>query len=184
RRGRCDIARSRLEIVESLSEVNGQLHFGPTKTYSRRSVRLPRFVSELLAEHIVRCVGQGRGALIFTAPGGGPLRGPNFRRRVWAPALEAAGLPGSLRIHDLGHTCASLLVQSGASVTAVSQQLGHSTPTVTLDVYSRLFDDDLDRLYEDVDADYGRANRDALTARPRPVHIERPGDRVTATRND
>jgi integrase len=188
RRGRCDIARSRLEIMESLSDVNGQLHFGPTKTYSRRSARLPRFVSELLAEHIVRYTDERSDALVFTAPEGGPLRGPNFRQRMWAPALEAAGLPGSLRIHDLRHTCASLLIQSGASVTAVSQQLGHSTPTVTLDVYSHLFDDDLDRLYEDVDADYGRAvgraKRDAVTAWPRPGHMKGLGDRATVIRND
>ncbi len=184
RRGRCDIARSRLAVVESLSEVNGQLHFGPTKTYSRRSARLPRFVLELLAEHIVRYTAERSDALVFTAPGGGPLRGPNFRRRVWVPALEVAGLPASLRIHDLRHTCASLLVQSGASVTAVSQQLGHSAPTVTLDVYSHLFDDDLDRLYEAVDADYSRVNQDALTARPRPGHIERLGDRPIETCND
>jgi hypothetical protein len=46
------------------------------------------------------------------------------------------------------HTCASLLIDRGASVKAVASQLGHSTPTVTLNVYAHLFADDLDRLYE------------------------------------
>jgi integrase len=49
-------------------------------------------------------------ALVFTAPGGGPLRLTNFRRRVWVPALRSAGLLERFRIHDLRHTCASLLI--------------------------------------------------------------------------
>jgi hypothetical protein len=48
-------------------------------------------------------------------------------------------------MHDLRHTCASLLIREGAGVMAVSKQLGHSTPTVTLNVYAHLFEDDLDR---------------------------------------
>ena len=39
RRGRCQLMRSRLEVVESLAEVDGRLYFGPTKTYQRRSSR-------------------------------------------------------------------------------------------------------------------------------------------------
>jgi integrase len=46
-----------------------------------------------------------------------------------------------------------LLIDRGASVKAVASQLGHSTPTVTLNVYAHLFGDDLDRLYEGLDDD-------------------------------
>jgi integrase len=35
-------------------------------------------------------------------------------------------------MHDLRHKCASLLIREGVGVMAVSKQLGHSTPTVTL----------------------------------------------------
>jgi len=41
--------------------------------------------------------------LVFTSPGGGPLRHTNFRRRFWVPALAAAGLP-AMHFHDLRHT--------------------------------------------------------------------------------
>ena len=34
RRSRCDVTRSRVQVVESLAEVGGRLHFGPTKTYA------------------------------------------------------------------------------------------------------------------------------------------------------
>ncbi len=74
RRENCDPLRSRLKIIESVSEIGGQLEFGLTKAYESRIVRLPRFVSERLAEHIGEHVEGDASALVFTAPDGGPLR--------------------------------------------------------------------------------------------------------------
>ena len=53
-----------------------------------------------------------------------------------------------MTIHDLRHTAASLMVQSGANVKTVQRQLGHKSAAMTLDVYADLFDDDLDDLSE------------------------------------
>ncbi len=59
-------------------------------------------------------------------------------------AADAAGLNGGglpkLRLHDLRHTFASLLISEGADVVYVSRQLGHADPSITLKVYSHLFD--------------------------------------------
>lgn len=52
RRRRCDLLHSRIEVRESLAEVNGELHFGPTKTYAARSLAIPRFLQDLLAQHL------------------------------------------------------------------------------------------------------------------------------------
>jgi len=49
-----------------------------------------------------------------------------------------------MTIHDLRHTAASLAVQSGANVKTIQRMLGHTSAAMTLDVYSDLFDDDLD----------------------------------------
>jgi len=57
-----------------------------------------------------------------------------------------------------------LLIRQGASVKAVQQQLGHSTPIVTLNVYAHLFEDDLDRLYEALDASH--SERPTASRRP------------------
>lgn len=46
--------------------------------------------------------------------------------------------------HDLRHTAASLAVSAGANVKAVQKMLGHASAELTLDVYSDLFDDDLE----------------------------------------
>jgi integrase len=44
-------------------------------------------------------------------------------------------LPEELRLYDLRHTAASLMIRQGASVKAAKHQLGHATARITLDVY-------------------------------------------------
>ena len=80
---------------------------------------------------------------MFTTWRGKPLRNLNFRRDVFDRAAEDAGLAG-LTPHELRHTAASLAVSAGANVKAVQRMLGHASAAMTLDVYSGLFDDDLD----------------------------------------
>jgi len=55
-------------------------------------------------------------------------------------------LPEALRLYDLRHTCASLLIAQGASVKAVQAQLGHATASITLDTYGHLFPSELEAL--------------------------------------
>lgn len=156
RRRRCDLLRGRLEVAESLAEVGAQLHFGPTKTHQARTVALPRFLRDMLAEHF-ECVPADPEALVFTAPAGGPLRLTNFRRRVWVPALRAVGLPEGVRIHDLRHTCVALLIARGAHPKAVQEHLGHSSIQVTMDRYGHLFPDEKERLADALEAAYREA---------------------------
>ncbi len=63
----------------------------------------------------------------------------NFRRQVWYRAVAGAGLPNGLRIHDLRHACASLLIAHGAHPKATRVHLGHSLISVTMDRYGHLF---------------------------------------------
>jgi integrase len=135
-----------VEVAESLSEVDGRLIFGPTKTHQARQTALPQALTDTLAAHIDKYVEEDREALVFTAPEGGPLRIPNFRRRVWWAALDETELSRAVRIHDLRHTCASLLIAQGAHPKAIQQHLGHSSISVTFDRYGHLFPDDQDRL--------------------------------------
>lgn len=51
---------------------------------------------------------------------------------------KLANLP-QIRIHDLRHSHASLLINKGANVLLVAQRLGHSNPSITLNIYSKLF---------------------------------------------
>ena len=57
--------------------------------------------------------------------------------RHYQPALKDAGLP-KIRFHDLRHTYASLLIEQGENIKYIQTQLGHSSPTVTLNIYAHL----------------------------------------------
>jgi len=63
------------------------------------------------------------------------------------PTGQRAGL-APLTPHNLRDTAASLAVQSGANVKAVQRMLGHASASMTLDVYSGLFDAELDDVAE------------------------------------
>ena len=153
RQGRCELLRSRLHVAESLSEIRGGFHFGPTKTYQVRAVVIPAFLRDRIAEHLFRRTDTDPDALVFTAPKGGPLRRKEFSAGHWKPALEEAGIE-HLRVHDLRHTCASLLIATGAHPKAVQAQLGHSSIQVTFDRYGHLFPSDQEALAARMDAVY------------------------------
>jgi integrase len=172
RRKRCDLLRSRIEVAESVTEPRGKLHFGPTKTYRRRTVVIPGFLSEFIAEHLARDVSDDPDALVFTTQEGKPLRNSNFRRRVWQPAVADAGLPDGLRIHDLRHTCASLLIAQGAHPKAVQVHLGHSSIAVTMDRYGHLFPSDMETLAAALDGVRARAHADQMRTKDGPAVVE------------
>jgi site-specific recombinase XerD len=86
--------------------------------------------------------------LVFTAALGGPIREHKLVERYFKPAAERAGLPAALRMHDLRHTAASLLIREGASIKALQRQLGHKDAVQTLNRYGHLYPDELDSLAE------------------------------------
>lgn len=109
-----------------------------------RSVPLFPSVDAALRELAARAVERGRYApdeLVFGSMRGTPLQPSNFRQRVWAPALDRAGLcDAGYRFHDLRHTCVSRLVAAGADVKLVQAVAGHANPLITLKRYSHLLD--------------------------------------------
>lgn len=136
KRDRLNLLRGTLEVRETLVEVKGAVSFGePKTTASRRTLSLPAFlVAELdahLREHSTH------DELVFAGRNGGPLRRSNFRRRVWLPTVERAGL-SPLRFHDLRHTAVALLIGQGAHPKLIQSRLGHSSIQVTLDRYGHL----------------------------------------------
>jgi integrase len=143
-----DLLRRRLAIAEAMTEVNGaRIVWGTPKSHEARSVPIPRSLVDELAEHLA---GKAPDALVFTTPSGTPLRNRNARRTWFDPAAEAIGQPG-FTPHELRHTAASLAVSAGANVKAVQRMLGHASAAMTLDVYSDLFENDLDAVADRLD---------------------------------
>jgi integrase len=120
---------------------------GPPKTEkSRRTIDFPEFVRDLLIEE--RChVMESRvlaganwkeNGLIFPSEVGTPLEERNVLRR-FQKLCEANGLP-KLRLYDLRHTHASLLIHEGVHPKKISERLGHSSIKLTMDTYGHLFE--------------------------------------------
>ena len=181
---RLDLLRGTVRVAEALSEVNGHLTWGTPKNHERRTVRLPRSLCEELGAWLA---GRPHGPedLVFTAPRGGPIREHKLMERYFKPAIRAANeaiatlpkderpaeLPAALRMHDLRHTAASLLIREGASIKALQRQLGHKDAVQTLNRYGHLYPDELDSLAERLEQVRERARAEAHAAPMRPHSV-------------
>jgi integrase len=124
----------------------GGWKFGEPKTSrSRRTVSFPPQISQGLMNHrrdqIEARLKAGsdfeNNDLIFTASDGKPHNLRNLTQRHFQPILRRAGLP-RIRLYDLRHSCATLLLAAGEHAKVVSERLGHASITLTLDTYSHV----------------------------------------------
>ena len=81
--------------------------------------------------------GQEPGGLIFTNSAGGPIHRENFRNRMFIPLLDKLELP-RIRIHDLRHSAATILLTEGFPPQVVMMILGHTRIGTTTDIYGHL----------------------------------------------
>ncbi len=121
----------------------------PKTARSRRSIRLvPTVIQALRAHRIQQAewrLSQGAAYanrdLVFASETGEPLNERNLVQRHFKNILRAAELPEALRLYDLRHTCATLLLSAGENPKVVSERLGHASVTLTLDTYSHVLPD-------------------------------------------
>lgn len=133
-------------VRQTLSSVdNSKLEFTTPKTKgSAAEVGLSKRVVEALARQGVRQDAERAAAgaayddhgLVFARPDGKPLR-PEYVLRKFRRLTEAAGLP-VVRVNDLRHLAASMMIAAGVPLPIVSKTLRHSTVSITSDVYSHL----------------------------------------------
>jgi integrase len=128
RRSDIDIQARTVQVARQLHERHGGgFAFSPPKSEAgQRTVAVPELITPDLAAHVMSHARPGDDGLVFPSPGGGPLRHTNFRRRFWAPALRAAGLPPT-HFHDLRHTGNMLAADAGANLRELMDRMGHST---------------------------------------------------------
>jgi integrase len=89
--------------------------------------------------------------LLFPSPAGGLLNLDNFRRREWAPAIEAAGIPAPARIYDLRSTFASNALAGGLSLHELARIMGTSIEMIERH-YGTLLDGALEGIAGRLDA--------------------------------
>jgi integrase len=141
-----DFDAGTLSVRRTLSEARCGRFFEAPKNGKGRSIQLTRQAVEALRSHRKRQneerlrlggLWEDR-SLVFPAQVGTPMNAKNLTVRSFKPLLERAGLPHSVRIHDLRHTCATLLLGRGVHPKIVQELLGHATIAITLDTYSHV----------------------------------------------
>jgi integrase len=116
----------------------------PKTTRSKRSMPVARSVMRRLELHLSEFVEPTSGALVFTAPAGGPLF-RSWGRTVLRPAVLRAGLD-DITFHGLRHSFVAIMVA------AVSEWAGHNSVAFTLTRYGGLFEDNADAAIDRLDA--------------------------------
>lgn len=141
-----DLDLGLLSVVQTLQHIQGGEHIfkEPKSKSGRRQIALPPSLAILLREHRKQEEGTRISAdnpltptdLVFSHPDGSPIR-PNSVTRAFRKLALSIGLDG-VRFHDLRHAHASLMLRQGVHPKIVSERLGHSNITMTLEIYSHV----------------------------------------------
>ncbi|MEX1133935.1 MAG: site-specific integrase [Acidimicrobiia bacterium] len=165
-----DFLRRVVHVRQQLRLVENRVVLAPPKGGREREVPLPDIVAMAVAKHVqgfgtatVRLPWRERGGeerlaeLLFTNRDLGPLTRAYFTHNAWKPALHAAGLKRNREngMHALRHHYASVLLENGVSIRAVSEYLGHHDPGFTLRTYAHLMPESEDRARAAIDAALG-----------------------------
>ncbi|MDT0308040.1 site-specific integrase [Streptomyces sp. DSM 44917] len=180
-----DFATDTLRVVRQVKLIRGKPVFAPPKCDKERDVPLPAAIGEALRAHMKahkpvavtlpwkRPDGPPVTArLLFTGREGRAIRRNDFNVHAWKPALVAAGViperaPGERHqaarehgMHALRHFYASVLLDAGESIKAVSEYLGHADAAMTLRVYAHLMPSSAERTRKAVDAVFQHGEQD------------------------
>ncbi len=152
-----------LRVERALEYIPGEgIRFKTPKTArSRRTVTLSNSLVRALrrarAAQAQRRLSMGEGYgdqdLVFATQTGRPLSPRNVLRE-FGKLVDRAGIP-KIRFHDLRHTYATILLNEGVPISVVSERLGHSTPTTTLNVYAHVLPNVQQALADKLDAILG-----------------------------
>lgn len=172
-----------LHVACQVKVAGGHLVFGPPKRNKERDVPLPDRVADVLKRHMetsppvsvalpwLRPDGPllSKKLLFTRIDGAGAVRRTDFNTRIWKPALVGAGVipepeQGARHqaarehgMHALRHFYASVLLDAGENIKALSAYLGHTDPGFTLRVYTHLLPSSEGRTRRAVDRMYGAA---------------------------
>jgi integrase len=126
--------------------INNQIHikrtynnggwYIPKSKASIRKIDLGSAMMVELKKWLLACP-SNKLNLVFPNAAGNVIDNSTMLRGQFLPALKSAGLP-RIRFHDLRHTKASIMIEQGENIKYIQTQLGHSSPSVTLDVYAHL----------------------------------------------
>jgi len=160
-----DFDAGKVRIKYALQFLDGQPTLVEPKTSaSVRELSIsPNAIGALksqLARQSEQAIGLGKAwtndlNLVFTTEIGGPLNRHAVLRQYLRPLLREAGLPESIRFHDLRHGAASLLLARGVPIPVVSELLGHANPSITMSIYSHALPNSQEMVAEAMESVFG-----------------------------
>lgn len=163
-----DQLRCRVQVEDTIQDLNGVLSVGRTKTLKSkgRVVPVPKAVMASLWSYIED---RRLGAYDFVfADQGEFFVYKMFARRQWKRAVKAAGFTDddAPRVYDLRHSFASLRAQEGVPPHVLKDWMGHTSIKTTMDVYTKVYQDDpsMDAIVERL---YGGAETERVLTLPR-----------------
>lgn len=127
-----DFEHNTISITKTYYRITGKDLINPPKTEgSERIVTIPNFLTKELEEYISNLDKLDPEERIFN-------KRPPYVRNILRDRAEKAGVK-QIRVHDLRHSHASMLINLGANPLLVAERLGHDSPEITLKTYSHLF---------------------------------------------
>lgn len=127
-----DFENARISITKTATQLNGETVINPPKTpKSNRVISVPRFLLALIRDYADRLVDYEPHERLFYFT-------KHFLLYEMKAACEASGVK-KIRVHDLRHSHASLLIEMGFDPLLVSERLGHENIQTTLQTYSHLY---------------------------------------------
>lgn len=173
-----DLSRRVLRVRRTVSEVNGRQVTGEPKTRgSAAGVGLSQRVVDALTRQRARQNGQRLewgdayedGDLVFARANGAPLRAKSVLGRFHRLSDEA-GLP-RVRLHDLRHLAATLMITAGVPLALVSKTLRHSRVGITVDLYGHLTEEAAQAAADSLGAVLDGAAADRVVRRSEPREL-------------
>ena len=146
--------RIQLRSPEVFAEIRADWRLGVTATgldLDARTVAVLRAWRRQQLEQRLSTGQRDEDDFVFTRPDGKPIH-PDFFSQSWAKLVRESGLR-RIRLHDLRHTHASILLKANVPVKVVSERLGHSSPAFTMTVYQHV----LPGMQADAAAAFGNA---------------------------
>lgn len=127
-----DLEHKTVTINKTLTRIKRVNTVTEPKTQgSKRTIAISNKLSEELKQYIEKAIYTMDSKRIFNTT--------NQDARRFFKKITMEYLKRDLTIHDLRHSHASLLINNGVEILAISKRLGHTNPTMTLNIYSHLY---------------------------------------------
>lgn len=134
-RGDVDLVHKTVRVRAGAQEITGQGRVvgDPKSEAGKRIVAIPQVVAEALDEHLATFAEPGARGVVFTGPGGGPLRRATLSVAWREAVIKVPDASAGIRVHDCRHAAATMMARMpGVTTKELMARIGHSSPRAAL----------------------------------------------------